>query len=80
MPPFPLGGIGARSSKRLAVERMIKGCAMQNVLTFLVQLAIATGLVWLLALAIRSYFHKKAEKTGDFGITRLPDHPDDRPK
>lgn len=53
---------------------------MQNVLTFLVQLAIATGLVWLLALAIRSYFHKKAEKTGDFGITRLPDHPDDRPK
>ncbi|MEQ1671462.1 MAG: hypothetical protein ABL893_11435 [Hyphomicrobium sp.] len=53
---------------------------MTDVLTFLVQLGFATGIVWLLAKAIQIYFHDKAEKTGDFGITRLPDHPDDRPK
>lgn len=51
---------------------------MKDVLTFFVQVAIAGAIVWLLVLAIKSYFHKKAEKTGDFGITRLPDHPDDR--
>lgn len=53
---------------------------MKDVMTFLIQLGVATGGVYLLATAIKSYFHKKAEKTGDFGITRLPDHPDDRPK
>ena len=31
-----------------------------------------------MAKAIKYYFNKKANETGDFGITRLPDHPDDR--
>ncbi|NOT70173.1 MAG: hypothetical protein HOP09_02485 [Hyphomicrobium sp.] len=40
---------------------------MKDVLTFLTQLGLAGAIVWLLVWAIKSYFHKRAERTGATG-------------
>ena len=50
---------------------------MKDVGSFLLQLAVAGAFVWLLVKGIQVYFNRRADRTGDYGISRLPERDDD---